>query len=145
MELKFLFIFFLFFTYNLKAFILNKKFRIYHTKYIHDKNKNTLYLKINDVINFKNKKDLKKDIVKHSKKLYLDLNNEQIKSIENDLYEFFYYLKLKNINIDVKKKKNKHTKLLPLYMKEKIRKRFHTTNLRKENDYFIVDYNSFSY
>ncbi|CRG98103.1 conserved Plasmodium protein, unknown function [Plasmodium gallinaceum] len=144
MELKFIFIFFLFFIHNLKAFILNKKFRNLCTKYSSNKNRVKLSLKINDIINFKNKKDLKKDIIKHSKKLCLDLNDEQIKIIENNLYEFFYYLKLKNINIDVKKRKSKYSKLLPLCVKEKRQKKFHTTNLKKENDYFIVNSNSFS-
>ncbi|ETB59930.1 hypothetical protein, variant 3 [Plasmodium yoelii 17X] len=82
-----------------------------------------LYLFINIYIVFLvfdkiDRGELKKEIIAHSKKVSLDLNDEQIKSIENKLNEFFSYMKWTNIRINLGKKKFKH-KLKRLSLREK--------------------------
>ncbi|WBY57744.1 hypothetical protein Py17XNL_001002081 [Plasmodium yoelii yoelii] len=95
----------LFFICNIQAYVLNKSLKIFpKSRWTKNRNVNSLFLKINNTINFKNRGELKKEIIAHSKKMSLDLNDEQIKSIENKLNEFFSYMKWTNIRI-VKKKK----------------------------------------
>ncbi|ETB59929.1 hypothetical protein, variant 2 [Plasmodium yoelii 17X] len=109
-----------------------------------------LYLFINIYIVFLvfdkiDRGELKKEIIAHSKKVSLDLNDEQIKSIENKLNEFFSYMKWTNIRINLGKKKFKHKlKRLSLREKEGINEEFFTENMNKEGNYFVVSSKNYS-
>ncbi|SOV74049.1 conserved Plasmodium protein, unknown function [Plasmodium sp. gorilla clade G3] len=151
MELKKYIGFFLliFLICPIKTFILKNNNNLSpYIIYLRHKNKNRLNVKINDILNFKDKNELRKEIITHSKKLCLDLNEEQLRNIENNLYEFFNNLKLRNINIDLDEKKisenKENIKSLPLVEHEKIQEKFQTKNLKKEGDYFVIDSNSIS-
>ncbi|SBT30973.1 hypothetical protein, conserved [Plasmodium ovale wallikeri] len=101
----------------------------------------------------------------HSKRLALNLNDEQVKNIRNNLYEFFSYMKLMDIKIGLRKqsrgsklvskgKREKQVKVakrgkrnvksLPLDGTDKKYKEFCTQNMKKEGDYFVTSSNSFS-
>ncbi|SBT86180.1 conserved Plasmodium protein, unknown function [Plasmodium malariae] len=146
MELKLIkLLFCISFVYNIKAYVLKNHFMfLSRAKWAHNKKGIKLNLKINDVINFKNNKELKQEIIKHSKRLSLDLNDEQIKNIGNNLYEFFSYLKLRDIKIGLRRRRSKrNAKPLPLRETDKTYEEFNTRNVRKDGDYFVVDSNSF--
>ncbi|SPJ08714.1 conserved Plasmodium protein, unknown function [Plasmodium sp. DRC-Itaito] len=149
------FFLFIFLICPIKTFLLKNNNNLSpHIIYLRDKNKdknknknkNRLNVKINDIIHFKDKNELRKEIITHSKKLCLHLNEEQLRNIENNLYEFFNNLKLRNINIDLDGKKirenKENIKSLPLVEHEKIQEKFQTKNLKKEGDYFVIDSNS---
>ncbi|SOS76676.1 conserved Plasmodium protein, unknown function [Plasmodium sp. gorilla clade G1] len=143
------FFLFIFLICPIKTFILKNNNNLSpYIIYLRHQNKNRLNVKINDIINFKDKNELRKEIITHSKKLCLHLNEEQLRNIENNLYEFFNNLKLRNINIDLDEKKIKENKenikSLPLVEHEKIQEKFQTKNLKKEGDYFVIDSNSLS-
>ncbi|CDU84863.1 conserved Plasmodium protein, unknown function [Plasmodium yoelii] len=136
----------LFFICNIQAYVLNKSLKIFpKSRWTKNRNVNSLFLKINNTINFKNRGELKKEIIAHSKKMSLDLNDEQIKSIENKLNEFFSYMKWTNIRINLGKKKFKHKlKRLSLREKEGINEEFFTENMNKEGNYFVVSSKNYS-
>ncbi|KAI4840617.1 hypothetical protein MKS88_000850 [Plasmodium brasilianum] len=128
MELKLIkLLFCISFVYNIKAYVLKNHFMfLSRAKWAHNKKGIKLNLKINDVINFKN------------------LNDEQIKNIGNNLYEFFSYLKLRDIKIGLRRRRSKrNAKPLPLRETDKTYEEFNTRNVRKDGDYFVVDSNSF--
>ncbi|KMZ82585.1 hypothetical protein PVIIG_02378 [Plasmodium vivax India VII] len=125
---------FLFSTNPVESYALKKKFAfLMGCKWAPRRRGTQLRLKINDVINFKDKEELKREIVTHSRRISLDLSDEQINNIGNNLYEFFSYLKLKDISIVNKKNGQKMSK-----------RRFHTQNMKKEGDYYVEDSNNYS-
>ncbi|VWU48512.1 conserved protein, unknown function [Hepatocystis sp. ex Piliocolobus tephrosceles] len=137
--------FYLCFIYIIKSYVYKKSpIIVINRKWLYGTNRDKTNLKINDIINFKNKKELKKEIVAHSKKLSLDLNNKQLNKIGNNLFEFFSYIKLMDMKINFKKKKIKRKiKLLPLCEKQNKYKKFHTQNMKKEGNYFITFMSSY--
>ncbi|CAD2102433.1 conserved Plasmodium protein, unknown function [Plasmodium vinckei] len=139
-------VFCLFFICNIQAYVLKKSLKIFpKSRWTNNRNMNSLFLKINNAINFKNKDELKKEIIVHSKKMSLDLSDEQIKSIENKLNEFFSYMKWTNIRINLGKKKFKHKlKRLSLREKEGRNEEFFTENMNKEGNYFVVSSKNYS-
>ncbi|SCA48327.1 conserved Plasmodium protein, unknown function [Plasmodium ovale] len=139
-------LFYLFFAYFVEAYVFKKDVGpLVCRKWPHGKKWVKLGLKINDIINFKNREELQKEVVMHSKRLALNLNDEQVKNIRNNLYEFFSYMKLMDIKIvKVAKRGKRNVKWLPLNGTDKKYKEFCTQNMKKEGDYFVTSSNSFS-
>ncbi|GAW79211.1 hypothetical protein, conserved [Plasmodium gonderi] len=139
-------LFFIFSICNIESYVLKKKSIFKSSCNLAPRSKGKqLRLKINDIINFKNKEELKREIIRHSKSISLDLNDKQINNIGNNLHEFFSYVKLKDIRIGVQKIRNKrNTKALPLCIKDNKYEEFHTLNMKKEGEYFVQDSNSYS-
>ncbi|GAB64696.1 hypothetical protein PCYB_031090 [Plasmodium cynomolgi strain B] len=95
---------FLLSIHPVEGYALKKKFAfLFGCKWAPGRRGTQLRLKINDVINFKDKEELKREIVTHARRISLDLSDEQINNIGKNLYEFFFYLKLKDITIVDKK------------------------------------------
>ncbi|CAI7718074.1 conserved Plasmodium protein, unknown function [Plasmodium vivax] len=137
---------FLFSTNPVESYALKKKFAfLMGCKWAPRRRGTQLRLKINDVINFKDKEELKREIVTHSRRISLDLSDEQINNIGNNLYEFFSYLKLKDISIGVRRGRSKRSgKPLPLRWEDNKYEEFHTQNMKKEGDYYVEDSNNYS-
>lgn len=141
MSLLYLFIF----RFNLNAFGVKRVFRLASTYYTTSyKNKESSFLKINDVIPFKSREKLKREIENHSRRLCLNLNEKQLNRISKTLYEFFYFLQLKNIKLKLTTKKYMKAKLLPLVVKERSQQKFITENLKREGNYFVTNSTYFS-
>ncbi|ANQ06203.1 Uncharacterized protein PCOAH_00006200 [Plasmodium coatneyi] len=136
---------FLFSIHPVESYALKKKFAfLFGRKWAPQRN-TQLRLKINDFINFKDKEELKKEIVTHARRISLDLSDEQINNIGNNLYEFFSFLKLKDIRIGVRQGRSERSgKPLPLSWEDNKYEEFHTQNMRKEGDYYVEDSNSYS-
>ncbi|CAA9986439.1 conserved Plasmodium protein, unknown function [Plasmodium knowlesi strain H] len=137
---------FLFSIHPVESYALKKRIAfLFGCKWAPRRKESQLRLKINDFINFKDKEELKREIVTQARKISLDLSDEQINSIGNNLCEFFSYLKLKDIRIGVPQGRSKRSgKPLPLCWEENKYEEFHTQNMRKEGDYYVEDSNSYS-
>ncbi|KJP88396.1 hypothetical protein AK88_02012 [Plasmodium fragile] len=148
MELRVIALLLFLFSINpVESYALNKNFAfLFGCKGAPGRRGTHLRLKINEVINFKaDKDDLKREIVTHARNISLDLSDEQINNIGKNLYEFFSYLKLKDITIGVRRGRSKRSgKALPLNCEDNKYKQFHTQNMKKEGDYYVQDSDSYS-
>ncbi|EUD64845.1 hypothetical protein C922_04792 [Plasmodium inui San Antonio 1] len=151
---------FLFCIHPIESYALKKKSAfLFGCKWVAGKRVTPLQLKINDVINFRaDKEELKREIVTHARRISLDLSDEQINNIGDNLYEFFSYLKLKDITIvdekngqkmsrrrGIRRERSKRSgETLPLSLGDNKYEEFHSKNMKKEGYYYVEDSSSYS-